>query len=96
MNCCTKIYEDDVELIAVDNQDYVEDKLIEICEEMTSGGVHLLEITSALIFVTHYMLCKDESSNTEKYYRYLLKQCQVQIEALHELNEFPMEQKKQP
>ena len=89
MNQCIKFIDEPSDISAVDNQDYAEDKLIELCETMESSGLNLLEITSALVFVTHYLLSRKDNRDAEKYYRYLLKQCHAQIEALHEFYELP-------
>ncbi|MGH1402840.1 MAG: hypothetical protein ACRBDL_01205 [Alphaproteobacteria bacterium] len=73
--------------IAVDNLDYVEDKLIELCDYLQSGGVHGLEVASGLLFTAHYILTRESEHNAQKYYRYLLKQCREQLNALPELVE---------
>lgn len=78
----------DDEFIALDNIDYVEDKLIELCEDLEKCGVHILEISSALLFTMHYMLAQQpNNSNAEKYHRYLFKQYNEQIKALPELED---------
>ena len=84
------------DFVAVEHLDYTEDKLIELCEDMQREGVHLLEITSALIFATHYLLSSEQKEVAEKYYRFLSKQCTEQMDALHEFYDLPITRKKQP
>ncbi|MGH1376256.1 MAG: hypothetical protein ACRBCK_07910 [Alphaproteobacteria bacterium] len=81
------------EIISVEHQDYVEDKFISLCNELESIGIHTLEIASGMMFVTHYLLSQKDNKEAEKYYKYLAKQCQNQIEALHEFYEIPTTQK---
>lgn len=73
------------DITAADNLEQIEDRLVEICDQMERNGHQTLEIASSLIFVTHYLLCRDENNNTTRDYHYLLKQCQSQIDAMHEL-----------
>lgn len=89
MSQCLKIRDDHADFITAENLDYVEDKLIGLCEDMKRDGVHLLELTSALIFVTHFLLSEESNDVAARYYRFLSKQCQEQIDALHEFYELP-------
>lgn len=84
----------DTEIISMEHQDYVEDKFISLCNELESIGIHTLEIASGMMFVTHYLMCQKDNREAEKYYRYLAKQCQNQIEALHEFYEVPTAQER--
>ncbi len=73
------------DIIALNNLDYAEDKIIELCENLESGGVHSLEIASGLLFTAHYLLTQESKNNAKRYYKYLLKQCREQLNALPEL-----------
>ncbi len=86
--------ESEQDIIAINNIDYVEDKIIEMCEFLESGGVHSLEIASGLLFTAHYILTKESENNAKKYYKYLLKQCREQLNALPELLDSAQDHKK--
>lgn len=81
--------------VAIDNLDYVEDKLIALCECFESAGVHGLEVASGLLFTVHYILTRESEYNTQKYYKHLLKQCREQLNALPELVEHAKADKEQ-
>jgi hypothetical protein len=83
----------ETEFVLVENQDYVEDKLFALCEDLERCGVKDIEIASGLLFTLHYMLSKRDIREARKYYSCLLKQCHEQIEALHEFYELPDFQK---
>ncbi len=95
MSNCLRIHDNQDDFVVAENLDYVEDSLVEVCEKMRGEGVHLLEIASALIFVTHYMLSKETREDAQKYYRFLTRQCATQVEALHEFYELPSPQQEQ-
>ncbi|MDH5723676.1 MAG: hypothetical protein OEY94_10200 [Alphaproteobacteria bacterium] len=73
------------EIILIEHQEHVEDKLITLCENLERTGVKDIEIASGLIFTLHYILCKKENpKEARQYYKFLLKQCRQNIEAIEE------------
>lgn len=72
------------EFIVIDHQDYVEDKLIALCDDLKNAGVETIEIASGLIFTLHNLLCQHNSDEAQKHYHFLMKQCAQHIEAMQE------------
>lgn len=80
----------ETEIILIENQDYVEDKLIALCDDLERAGVKDIEIASGLIFTLHYLLCKKENTReAQQYYKFLLKQCRQNVEAMEEFFVLP-------
>ncbi|GEM_PF-5180389 len=75
------------ELIILENQDHVEDKLVSLCDELAKDDISTVEIASGLLFTLHYILCQQETKDVQQCYDFLLNQCRKQIEALHEFYE---------
>ncbi len=90
INVCNDqdIIQDIAEVIVFENQDYVEDRLISLCDDIANDDVSIAEIASGLLFTLHYILCKQGSEEAKKYYSFLLNQCRQQIEAMNEFYEF--------
>lgn len=72
------------DFIRIDHQDYVEDRLITLCDELEEMGIDATKIASGLIFTLHDLLCKFDSPQAEKLYTLLLAQCHEHIEAMQE------------
>ncbi len=77
------------EIIAIENQDYVEDQLIKLCNKLHDEGINTAELASGLLFTLHYILCREQSQDAKAYYTYLLKQCRNQIDSMPEFYELP-------
>ncbi len=75
---------DIAELIAQENQEIAEDKLIALCDQLLLDGMNTAEIISGLLFTMHYVVSNEEENDTSLYYSYLLEQCKSQIQAVND------------
>lgn len=72
------------DFIFIDHQDYVEDKLISLCDELDETGIDKIKIASGLLFALHDLLCKLDSPQAQEHYNLLLAQCHDHISAMQE------------